>query len=156
MHARFDHEQAGCGDTDGCVDVVDLTGRLGDLRELHRVIDGRAALDQFVAAQPHTESEPVADHLAHGGHDVGEQAGAVLDAAAVLVGALVGGLAEEATHDRRVRALQLDAVEPPLGAVLGDQCIAGHDLLDVGDGDGFGNLAEQWVGHRRGRPHGQA
>ena len=29
------------------------------------VVDGRAAVDQFVTAEPHTESETVSDHLAH-------------------------------------------------------------------------------------------
>ena len=57
---------------------------------------------------------------AHRGDDLEQQAGPVGERAAVLVGALVGGGREEAAHDRRVAALQLDAVEAALGAVLGD------------------------------------
>ena len=156
VHARFDHEQAGGGDADRRVDVVDLAGGFGDLRDAHRIVDGGAALDQFVAAQSHAERKASADDLAHGGHDLDEQASPVLDAAAVLIGALVGGLAEEAAHDRAVAALQLDAVEPTLRAVLGDECVAGDDLVDLGMRDGLRHLTEQRVGDCRGCPHGQA
>ena len=47
-----------------------------------------------------------------------------------------------------VRALQFDAVEAALGAVLGDERVAGDDLVDLGVGDGLGHLAEQRVGDR--------
>ena len=81
-----------------------------------------------------------------------QQAGPVVERPAVLVGAPVGGGGEEAAHDRRVAALQLDAVEAALGAVLGDQRVAGDDLVDLGVGDGLGHLAEQRVGDRRTAP----
>ena len=91
-------------------------------------------LDQLVAAQAHAERQPGADHPAHRGDDLDEDAGPVLERAAVVVGAAVGGGGQEPAHDRRVRALQLDAVEAALGAVLGDECVAGDDLVDLGDG----------------------
>ena len=77
------------------------------------------------------------------------------EAAAVVVGAPVGGRGEEAAHDRRVAALQLDAVEAALGAVLGDERVAGDDLVDLGRRDRLGHLAEQRIGDRRRRPHRQ-
>jgi hypothetical protein len=122
----------------------------------HRVVDGGAALDQLVAADAHTEREAVADHLAHGGHDLGEQAGAVDERAAVLVGAPVGGGRQEAAHDRRVAALQFDAVEAALGAVLGDERVAGDDLLDLGVVTAFGTSRNSGSATADGRPHGQA
>ena len=45
---------------------------------------------------------------------------------------LVGGGGQEAADDRGVAALQLDAVEAALGAVLGDERVAGDDLVDLG------------------------
>ncbi len=156
VHRRLDHEQARRGDADRGVDVVDVAGRVDDLGHADRVVDRGAVLDQLVAAQPHAERQPVPDHLAHGGDDVDEDARPVLERPAVLVGAAVGGGGEEPADDRAVRALQLDAVEAALGAVLGHQCVAGDDLVDLGARHGLRHLAEQRVGDRRRPPHRQA
>ena len=40
-------------------------------------------------------------------------------------------------------ALQFDAVEPALCAMLGDSRVPGDDLVDLGVGDRLGHLAEQ-------------
>jgi len=100
VHARLDHEQAGSRNADGRVDVVDLSSRLGELRDLYGLLDGRAALDQFVAAQPDTKCESAADDRAHGGDDLDEQAGAVIERSAVLIGPAVRRRREEPAHDR--------------------------------------------------------
>ena len=156
VHACLDHEQARRCHADRGVDVVDLARGLDDPGDLDRIVDRGAALDQFVATDAYAEREPVADHVTHGGDDLGEQSGAVLHRPAVLVGAPVGGGGQESAHDRRVAALQLDAVEATLGTVLGHERVAGDDLVDLGAVDRLRYLAEQRVGHGRWRPHRQA
>ena len=132
VHRCLDHEQARRRDPDRRVDVVDLARRLDHLRDADRVVDGRAVIDQLVTADPHAERQPVADDAPDGGHDLDHDPRPVLEAPAVRVGAHVRGRREEAAHDRRVRALQLDPVEATLGAVLGDHRVAGDDLVDLG------------------------
>ena len=156
MHARLDHEQARSGDADRRVDVVDLARGLGDLGDAHRVVDGGATVDELVAADAHAQRHAVADDAPHGVDHLHQQPCAVLDGAAVLVGARVGGGGEEAANDGAVAALQFDAVEPTLCAVLGDHRVAGDDLVDLGLVDRFGHLAEQRVGHCRRCPHRHA
>ena len=155
VHARFDHEQACRSDTNGGVDVIDLTGCFDDLRDLHGFIDGGAAVDEFVAADAHAECEAITDDTTNGMHDVDQEARPVLQRAAIVVGALVGGGRQESTHDGRVAALQFDAVEAALGAMLGHQRIASNDLVDLSERHGLGNLAEQRIGHWRRGPHGK-
>ena len=155
MHARLDHEQARGRDPDRGVDVVDLTGRLDEAGDLDGVVDRRATLDQLVAADAHAERQAVADHPADGADDVDQHPAAVEQRAAVLVGALVGGRRQEAADDRRVAALQFDAVEPTLGAVLGDPRVPGDDLVDLGVGHRLWHLAKQRIGDGRRRPHRQ-
>ena len=93
-----------------------------------RIVDRRAALDELVAAQPHPEGAVGADGRAHGIDDLEQQAGPVGQRAAVVVVAEVGGRGEEAADDGRVRALQLDAVEPAADALFGHQGVAVDDL----------------------------
>ena len=64
------------------------------------------------------------------------------------IGSFVGGRRQEAADDRRVTALQFDAVEPALRAVLGHPRVAGDDLVDLAVGDRLGHLAKQGIGHR--------
>ena len=113
-------------------------------------------VDELVAAEPHAEGQTRADRPAHRGDQVEQQAGAVRERPAVLVGAPVGGRREEPAHDRAVRALELDAVEAALGAPLGHVGVARHDGRDLAVVDGLGDLAEQRVGDRRRGPHRQA
>ncbi len=131
VHRCLDHEQARRRDPDRRVDVVDLARRLDHLGDADRVVDRRPVIDQFVTADPHAERQPVADDTPDGGHDLDHDPRPVLETPAVRVGALVGGRREEAAHDRRVRALELDPVEAALGAVLGDRGVAGHDRVDL-------------------------
>ncbi len=73
VHRRLDHEQRRGGHADRRVDVVDLPRRLDHPGHVDRLVDGRAAVDQLVAAQPHAEGEAGADHPPHGGDDLEEQ-----------------------------------------------------------------------------------
>ena len=153
VHRRLDHEEARRGHPDRRVDVVDLPGPFDELGDADGIVDRRAALDQLVTADPDTEGEPVADHAAHGGDDLDEQPRSVLEGSAVAVRAPVRRRGEEAPHDRRVRALQLDPVESTFGAVLGDRRVTGHDLLDLCRRDRLRHLPEERIGDRRRRPH---
>ena len=148
VHRCLDHEQARRRHTDRRVDVVDLARGLDHPRDADRVVDRRAVIDQFVTADPHTERQPGADDPPDGGHDLDHDPRPVLETPAVGIGALVGGRREEAAHDRRVRALELDPVEAALRAVLGDHGVAGHDRVDLVHRDRLGHLAEQRVGDR--------
>ncbi len=88
-HRSFDHVERRGGRPDRGVDVVDGTGRLDQPRHRDALVEGDAALDQFVAAQPHPESEPRADRGPHRPHDLAQQPGPVGERAAVVVGAPV-------------------------------------------------------------------
>ena len=50
----------------------DLARRLGDLGHPHRIVDRCPPVDQLIAAEAHPEGQPVADDLAHRGHDDAE------------------------------------------------------------------------------------
>ena len=152
-HGRLDHEQVGGGDADRDVDVVDLSARLHHPGQFHRLVEGGAAFDQLVAAEPDTQRHVPADGLADGGDDLAEQPRPVVQRPAVAVGPEVRRRGQERPHDRRMRALQLDAVEAALPAVPGDQRVPGDDLGDLPWGEALGDLAEQRVGNGRGRPH---
>ena len=76
--------------------------------------------------------------------------------AAVAVGAAVGGRRQKAAHDRGVRTLQLDAVEPAGHAVLGHPGVPGDDLGDLVRLDRLGHLPEQRIRHRARRPDREA
>ena len=155
VHRRLDHEQRRRCHADRGVDVIDLAARLHHPGDGDRLVDRRAALDQLVAAEADPQRQPVADHPPHRRDELQQQPGPVLERAAVAVGTPVGGGGEEPAHDRRVAALQLDAVEATLGAVLGDGGVAGDDLVDLGGGHRLGHLPEQRVGHRRRGPDRQ-
>ncbi len=155
VHRGLDHEQRGCGHTDRGVDVVDVTARLDHAGHLDGILDRGAALDEFVTAQPHAQRQVGPDRGAHRGHDLEQQPRPPLQRAAVLVGTTVGRRGKEPAHDRGVRALQLDAVEAPLGAVRRHCGIGIHDLGDLVVVDRLGDLTEQRVGHCGGSPHRQ-
>ena len=74
----------------------------------------------LVAGQPRADDEVGSRGPPHRLERLEAEAQAVLERAAVLVGAPVGGGGEETAHDAAVAALQFDAVEPAFGAVLGD------------------------------------
>ena len=155
VHRRLDHEQRRRRHPDRGVEVVDRTGGLHHLGHLDCIVDRGAALDQLVAAQPHAQCQVGADCGADRHDQLEQQAGTVGQRSSVAVGAAVGRRRQKPAHDRAVAALQLDPVETALGAVGRHQCVPGDDLLDLGLVDRLGHLAEQRVGHRRGRPHWQ-
>ena len=93
--------------------------------------------------------------VAHGVDDLEQEPGPVGQRPAVGVLPGVGGGGQEAAHDRGVRALELDAVEPTLHAVAGHQGVPVDDLGDLLELDRLGDLAEQGIGHRARRPHRQ-
>ncbi len=92
---------------------------------------------------------------ADGVDDLAQQPRSPGERAAVLVVAVVGGRRQEATDDRRMRALQLDAVEAAGHAALGHGGVALHDGGDLEVVDRFGHLSKEGVGDGARRPHGR-
>jgi len=106
-----------------------------------------------INSSPHRRTP---DRAAHRGDQLEEQPRPVGERTAVVVVTPVRGRRQEAPHDRAVRALELDAVEPALRAALGHVGVAGHDRRDLPVVHRLRDLAEERVGDRRGRPHRQA
>jgi len=77
-----------------------------------------------------------------------QQAGAVFDAAAVGVGALVGAGLEELVDEVAVGGVDLDAVKTRLDGGAGSAAVVGHDAGDLGQ--------LQRAGHGGGREGGHA
>ena len=156
LHAGLDHEEGGGGHAYRGVDVVDLAGGFDHTGHGHRVFDVGASLDELVAAQPDPEDLVGPDGVPYGIDDLEQKAGPLDQWSAVGVIPGVGGGREEAAHDRGVRALELDAVEPTLHAVAGHQGVPVDDLGDLPELDGLRDLAEQGIGDRARSPHRQA
>src|ERR1019366_2580986 len=108
LHAGLDHVQGGSGHADRRVDVVDLTGGVDQAGHLDGIVDPGAAFDQLVTTDAYTQCPVRPDGGTHGVNDLQQQPGPVVQRAAVVVVALVGGRGEESPDDRRVRALQFD------------------------------------------------
>ncbi len=91
------------------------------------------------------------DGIDDGAGDLQAEAGAVLDAAAVLVGAGVAGVLGELVDEVAVCAVDLDAVEAGLDGIAGGLGVVGHELLDVVAGHFFGDgvCGVEGVGGRR-------
>ena len=155
LHAGLDHVERGCRHADRGVDVVDLPARLDHAGHGDGVVDTGTALDELVSADPHTERHAAGDGGSDSVDDLEQEPGPVGEGSSVLVGAPVGGRRQKAPHDRRVGALELDAVEASGRAVGGNGGVAVDDLGDLMQFHGFGDFAEQGVGHRAGCPHGQ-
>ena len=90
MHTRFDHEQAGRGNANGRIDVVDLAGRLDDFGYLDRLVDGGATLDQLVTADSNTQCHLTANHLSNSADDIDQQPCPIRQRSAILIDPFVG------------------------------------------------------------------
>ena len=156
VHGSLDHVQGGGGGPDGSVDVVDQPVLLQYPGRLHRLLDADAAVEQLVAAQPHSQHRFPPYGLAHGRDDAAQEPQPIVDGSAVTVGAAVDRPGQELADDGGMRALQLHPVEPPLDTPAGDQRVAGRDFVYLRLAHRHRRLAEQGVGHRRRRPDRQA
>ena len=76
--------QAACGDVDG----ADAVG-VEELRDLNCLFHVQAVLQEFVGAEADEDREERADLGAAEGNRLGEEAAAILETAAVFIGALV-------------------------------------------------------------------
>ena len=105
--------------------------------ELDGVLDGHAALEEVVVrVDAHEQGHVVTDGRADGADAGQREAGAVLQAAAVLVRAVVDAAGEEGVRQVVVRAVELHAVVASLAGAAGGLAEAGHDLVDLLMGDG--------------------
>jgi hypothetical protein len=87
-----------------------------------------------------------ADGLGHGRHHFQQQAGAVLDAAAVVVGAVVGAGLEELVDQVAVGGVDLDAVEAGADGVLRGVAVGLHDARDLSASSARGSEVSTKVG----------
>jgi len=118
-HAWFD--QVDVAETE----LFGLGNHVGKLRDR---VPHAHTLEGAPGAQ--TESDALgADGIAYGPHDLVDKTRAVLDAAAVLVGADVADVLREAIDKIAVRAVELDAVETRADSVLRRSREVVHDPL---------------------------
>ena len=92
----------------------------------HRVVGGQPALAPVAAGDARAERQAARHHRAHRARDRKRKAQAVLERAAILVGALVGDRRHEAVRQIAVRHVQFDLVEADAQAPLrgGNKCRA--------------------------------
>ena len=110
----------------------------GDLLGLfHGQARAVVGLDEVHRRPAHHDGEIRADDLADAANDLQGEAGAVLQAAAVLVGAVVGGLAHEAAQDAAHAGHDLDSVEAGLLANAHGVEVLLFELLDLLQGHGL-------------------
>ena len=118
----------------GDLDEVDA-GRLKLGREVEHLLEAVAALDALAAGDAQENREIGADVGAHLGYDLEDETRAVVDAAAVLVHALVAQRAEEgAGHHVGVGAVQADGAAAGLLHPSGSLAELLDDLVDLIDG----------------------
>ena len=118
----------------GDLDEVDA-GRLKLGREVEHLLEAVAALDALAAGDAQENREVGADVRAHLGYDLEDEAGAVVDAAAVLVHALVAQRAQEgAGHHVGVGAVQADGAAAGLLHPSGGLAELLDDLVYLVDG----------------------
>ena len=104
----------------GGIDVI-AAELLQLARERDGVLDRPAALDPVDGRDAHAERLALGPGLAHRLEDLERQAHAVLEAAAVGIGALVRQRREELMQQVAVRGVQLDHVEAEALAALARQ-----------------------------------
>ena len=135
-------------------------GRQGHIQEVdagfHQGGDGsrllgiHPTLDLVIGRDADAHRETGAGLLADGSQDLPQEPGAVLQAAAVVVVAPVGGRGEELADEIAVGGVEFHPVEPALLAPPGGGGERPHNLVDHGAGQGLGNDADHGVGHRAG------
>ena len=96
------------------VQQVDLARLREPHRDLQALLVGEPVLDQLVRDHAHAHDVVGADLAAHLLQDLVAEAQAIVEAAAVLVRALVGARRPEGRHQMHRGEGQLDAVEPAL------------------------------------------
>jgi len=136
--------------------VIGDAERVQPPRDLQQLLAREAALDEMVAAVPQADDEVAAHRVAECAQHLGGQAQAVLEAAAVLVGARVGERRDEVLE-------QVAAVERDVGAVVaallephGRRRPRVDHLADLGPGHDVGPLAVPFLPRVRGRPQRRA
>ena len=126
--------------TDGGRDVDRAVAQaLKQRRGLLHGGEGLAALDELFRGDAAPDREVGAAPLADGLHDLGGEAGAVLDAAAIGVGAAVEVWREEGAPQIAVGHVNLDAVEAGLLRPAGAVAEGGHGVADLVAGHGPGD-----------------
>ena len=145
--------EIGAGDN---VEIVELTAGLERLGDLGHGALVEAVVDKLVAGNAHADDEVGPGGVAHRRDHLEGEAQAVFQGAAVAVAALVSVRRQEVGDQQAEGAEDLNAVEtarthPPGGGAEGR-----HHLVDFRRGHGVGRLADQFRGHRRGRPQGLA
>ncbi len=102
----------------GCVDEIDSEGF--DLAgEGDGIVDGPAALGPVRGGDAEPEGKALGPDVADGGDDLAQEAGAVLKAAAVVVGAGVDQRREELVDEIAVGAVNFDEFEAGLEGAAG-------------------------------------
>ena len=155
-HRRFDHVERLSGGADAGIDAVDLPVALKNARQIHSFLNGNAIPDQLVAAEADTQHIVAADRETDGADDLAQEPRPVLQAATILVGALICAARQKLADNRGMRTLQLNAIEPAPFRIAGDRRVAVDDLMDVFVFHRLRHFSEQRVGDRRWRPGRQA
>src|SRR5581483_2318317 len=139
------------------VEVVELPGAVEALDDLGHFFDLEGAgQGGAFGTEADPDDEIVADRGAHGVDDLDGEPQPVLERASVVVGAVVGGRAEELAGQVAVGGVDLDPVEAAFPGPAGRRGVGGHDFVDLALGHGLGQEAELRAGHRRGGPGGAA
>ena len=129
---------------------------LDDRDDLEGVLDAVAVRHEVVGGDAHQDGHVVAAGLVDLVDDLAQEAGAVLGASAVLVGAMVGVLGQEAHHHVADAGMDLDDVDAAVLGALGRFAVLLHH-----DGDLFfgvfalGHAHERAAGNVFGRSVGQ-
>ncbi len=150
---RPDHADAGLADRH--VDEVDQAVAGPACADLRAVVGGQPRLvPHLLVADEADADDEVARHAGpHRLEDAGPEAQAVVERAAVVVGAMVEQRRQELMDEVAVGGMDLDAVEARLGAVNGRGREGIDELVDLVDGEGL-----RWLlvlGDRGGGERGQ-
>ena len=124
----------------GELDEVKFAVVLERAAQVAALVGGEAAGLELDAVEFDAEEEAGGggEFGADGLGDLKDQAGAVGEAAAVAVGAFVGGLGEELGEEVAVGAVQFDAVVAGFVEEFGGVGEAGDDVVDFFEGGGVG------------------
>ena len=119
--------------------------------DLQGVLDAVAVGHEVVGGNAHQDGHVVTAGLVHLVDDLAQEASAVLGRAAILVGAVIGVLGEEAHHHIADAGVNLDDVDAGLLGAAGRLAVLLHDLGDLL----FGVLALGHTHERAGRHVGR-
>jgi hypothetical protein len=140
-HVAAHHVQRGAGGKPAAGDQGAGPFLLEAASRLQRLLQLQAAFEPVALVELHQHREAGADRLAHPAHHRRREAQPVLQAAAVLVAALVGPGREELAEQVAVSGVQLHRVEAGFQGQPGGPGEVGRLILDLGRAHGLAHRA---------------